>query len=186
MRSAENPVGLFESRLNVVTNNPATNSTRKQNATCSAIIPCISRCRECGSSPPFRMLAGFTEEARSAGSNPKSRTTTRVSPIPKPSTRESAGRIIRAGLSGGLIMLTTNGADHHAKSAPLAAARKANSALSTSTICTSRQRPAPIETRSAISRARAAACAVIRFATFAQAISRTISTSTPIAASARL
>ncbi len=46
-------------------------------------------------------------------------------------------------------------------------------ALSTSTSCTSRQRPAPMETRSAISRARDAACAVIRFATFAQAINST-------------
>ena len=40
-------------------------------------------------------------------------------------------------------------------------------------------RPAPIETRSAISRARAAAWAVIRLATLAHAISSTSATSTP-------
>ena len=88
-------------------------------------------------------------------------------------------------MSGGLIMPTTNGADHQANNAPMAAARNASQALSTRTSCTRRQRPAPIETRSAISRARAAACAVIRLATLAQAISSTSATSTPSAASDR-
>ena len=70
---------------------------------------------------------------------------------------------------------------------PIAAdAKKASHALSTRTSCTRRHRPAPIETRSAISRARAAACAVIRLATLAQAISSTSATRTPRAASARL
>ena len=41
-----------------------------------------------------------------------------------PSTRQSAGRARRAGLSGGLMRLTTNGADHQAKTPPTAAARK--------------------------------------------------------------
>ena len=58
-------------------------------------------------------------------------------------------------------------------------------ALSTSTSCTRRHRPAPIETRSAISRARAAACAVIRLATLAHAINSTSATSTPRAISGR-
>ena len=62
--------------------------------------------------------------------------------------------------------------------------QKCQHALSTSTSCTRRLRPAPIETRSAISRARAAACAVIRFATLAHAISSTSATSTPRASSA--
>ena len=52
-------------------------------------------------------------------------------------------------------------------------------AASTRTSCPRRHRPAPMETRSAISRVLAAACAVIRFATFAQAISSTSTTSTP-------
>ena len=82
-----------------------------------------------------------------------------------------------------MILPTTNGADHHANNAPIAAASNASMALSTSTSCTSRHRPAPIETRSAISRARAAACAVIRLATLAQAISSTSATSTPRATS---
>jgi len=42
---------------------------------------------------------------------------------------------------------------------------------------TSRPRPAPSETRTAISRARVAACVVIRFATFTHAMSSTIPTS---------
>jgi hypothetical protein len=54
-------------------------------------------------------------------------------------------------------MDTTKGADHHAKSKPSTAARNARKELSTSTICISRPLLAPIETRSAISRIRAAA-----------------------------
>ena len=56
-------------------------------------------------------------------------------------------------------------------------------AASTSTSWTRRARPAPIETRSAISRARAAAWEVIKFATFAQATNRTRATNTARAAS---
>ena len=61
------------------------------------------------------------------------------------------------GPSGGASIETTSGADHEANSAPATEAATASSALSTSTSWISRQRPAPIETRSAISRARAAA-----------------------------
>ena len=185
IRSAEKPVGLPDNRSNVAANKPATNSTRKQNATCTQISPCISRRRECGSSPPFNAIAGFTPEARSAGARPNSSVTPSVSASPKPSTRQSAGSDSRAGLSAGLIRLTTNGADHHANNPPAAPASSATVMLSTSTSCTSRHRPAPIDTRSAISRARAAACAVIRFATLAHAINSTSPTSTPRATSAR-
>jgi len=81
-------------------------------------------------------------------------------------------------------MPTTIGADHHANNPPIVAANSATIALSTITICTSRQRPAPIETRNAISRARAAASAVVRFATFTHAINSTSNTSTPSVMSA--
>jgi hypothetical protein len=135
--------------------------------------------------PPLSALASLTAEARSAGARPNKSVTPRVSARPNPSTRQSAGRDSRAGLSGGLIRLTTNGADHHANNPPIAAARKASIALSTRTSCTSRHRPAPIKTRSAISRVRAAAWAVIRLATFAQAIHNTSATNTLSAISER-
>jgi hypothetical protein len=70
-------------------------------------------------------------------------------------------------------MLTTNGADHHANKTPTPAARHASQALSSSVSCTRRQRPAPMDTRSAISRDRVAACAVNRFATFTHVMSST-------------
>jgi hypothetical protein len=85
----------------------------------------------------------------------------------------------------GVNLLTTNGADHQANAPPITAARRASIALSTITSCTRRHRPAPMETRSAISRARAAACAVIMLAMFAQAINSTSATSTPKAANDR-
>ncbi len=185
IRSAEKPVGCFDNWSNVATNRPATKCTTKQNATCRAISACIRRRRECGSSPPFIALAGLTPEARSAGARPNRNVTPSASARANPSTRQSAGRTKRAGLSGGLIMPTMNGADHHANNAPMEVARNASQALSTRTNCTRRHRPAPIEIRSAISRARAAAWAVIRFATFAHAISSTSATRMPRAASDR-
>ena len=183
MRSAENPVGWFESRSNDVTNSPATKWTTKQKAICAAISACISRRRECGSSPPLSALTGLTAEARSAGSMPNRNVTPSASASAKPSTRQSAGSARRAGSFGGLIIPRIYGADHHANSAPRDVARKASQALSTRISCTKRHRPAPIDTRSAISRARAAACAVIRFATLALAISSTSITRMPSAMS---
>ncbi len=76
-------------------------------------------------------------------------------------------------------MVTTSGADRHANSAPRPAASTASIAFSTRSICTKRPRPAPMATRSAISRDRIADCAIFRLATLAQAISRTIATRTP-------
>ena len=67
IRSAEKPVGWWDSRSKVATNRPATKCTTKQKATCTAISACIRRRRECGSSPPLSALTGLTEEARSAG-----------------------------------------------------------------------------------------------------------------------
>src|SRR6266478_2786749 len=79
------------------------------------------------------------------GSRPNRKVTPRVSA--KPKTRQSAGRNSRAGLSGGLILLTTNGAAHHANNAPSAKASMAIQPLSISASCTRRQRPAPMEIR---------------------------------------
>ena len=72
-------------------------------------------------------------EQRSAGANPKSKVTPSATAKPNPKTRQSAGSTSRAGLSGGLIMLTTNGPDHHANNPPMAAASSASHALCTST-----------------------------------------------------
>src|SRR6266446_10510799 len=117
-RSAEKPVGRWDKRSNVATNRLATKRTRKQKATCKAIKACIKRRRECGSSPPLSVLTGLIAEARTAGSRPNRKVTPRVSTKAKAKTRQSAGRNSRAGLSGGLILLTTNGAAHHANNPP--------------------------------------------------------------------
>jgi len=48
-------------------------------------MACIRRRRECGSSPPFSALTGFTDEARSAGDSPKKSfhcPTNMMTPIP--------------------------------------------------------------------------------------------------------
>ena len=79
---------------------------------------------------------------------------------------------------------TTKGAAGQARIAPRAAAAIESIAHSTSTSRTNCARPAPIDARSAISRALAAACADIRFARFAHAIRSTKAASTPNAASA--
>src|SRR6266481_6731353 len=102
---------------------------QKTNTTCTAINACIKRRFECGSSPPLSALTGLTDEARNAGANPKSKVTPSATAKPKPRTRQSAGSASRAGLSGGLIMLTTNGPDHHANNPPIAAASSASQTL---------------------------------------------------------
>ncbi len=79
------------------------------------MAPRMRRRDECGFAPPLRAVTGRTAEARRAGSKPSKRTTTMMSPKPKRSTRQSAGRARRAGSSGGLTRLSTKGADHAAK-----------------------------------------------------------------------
>ena len=184
-RSAENPMGRWDNRSNVAANSPAANSTRKQKETWVATSACISRRRECGAEPPLSARAGFTADARSAGARPNRNITPTVRASPKARILQSAGSARRAGLSGGLILPTTNGADHHANHPPIIAARNASHALSTSTSCTNRHRPAPIATRRAISLARAAAWAVMRLATLAHAINSTSTASTARAISDR-
>src|ERR1019366_3244059 len=44
--SGEKPKGLLDKLSKVLTNSPDINITRKQNATCAAIIPCMRRRRE--------------------------------------------------------------------------------------------------------------------------------------------
>src|ERR1700722_3608209 len=100
----------------------------------------MRRRRECGSSPPLSALAGLTVEARSAGAKPNRSVTPKASAMANPMPRQSAGSDRRSGLSGELILPTTNGADHHANNAPMAAARNASIGLSISTSCTSRPR----------------------------------------------
>ncbi len=163
---------------------PATKSTSTQKATWAPINSRIMRDRRCGS-PPLSATAGFTPDARRAGASPNSIVTANARATPNPSTLQSAGRIRRAGLSGVPIISTIHGAAHQANPPPIQAAKNASHAHSTTINCTSRHRPAPIEIRSAISRWRAAAWAVIRLATFAHEMKSTRHTSTPRTASAR-
>jgi hypothetical protein len=68
-------------------------------------------------------------DARNAGRSPNKSVTASAMAIPKPRTRQSAGKNKRAGLSGGLIIPTTNGAAHHANKPPSPAASSARHAL---------------------------------------------------------
>ena len=129
------------------------NCTRTQNAICAATSDFIWRRRECESSP-LSALMGFTAEARKAGVRPKRSVTKRARPTLNPNARQSASRISRIGSFGRASMDTTHGADQDANNAPAVEARTASIALSTSTSWIRRRRPAPIETRKAISRAR--------------------------------
>jgi hypothetical protein len=117
----------------------------------------------------FRMIC----ELRNAGIDPNMSVTARVSNTAKLNNRRSNGSHSRAGFVTGLIRLTTKGAAHHANAHPAAAASNAIHKLSSITSRTNRERPAPSDTRTAISRLRDSACAVIKFATLAQAISST-------------
>ena len=69
-------------------------------------------------------LEGPIEEVRSAGASPNRNVTPSVNASANANSRQSAGSINRAGLSAGLIRLTTNGADHHANNPPTADASR--------------------------------------------------------------
>src|SRR5262249_696893 len=112
-------------------------------------------------------------EVRSAGTDPNISATSTVSKIAKLNKRKSNGSHSRAGFVTGLIRLTTNGAAHDANAHPAAAASSAIQTPSSITSRTNRARPAPRETRTAISRLRDSAWAVIKLATLAQAIKST-------------
>src|SRR6266480_3391220 len=91
---------------------------------------CINTRRERGASLPCRARSGLTAETPSAGNKPKSKVTPKVNASANPRTRQSGGRIKRTGSSGGLILLTTNGAEPQAKNTPSAAASTAIHAAS--------------------------------------------------------
>ena len=91
----------------------------------------------------------------------------------KPSTRQSSARPTKSGLFGVLRNATRPRLSTCASAAPSSGARTASSRLSASSCRTSRQRDAPIASRTAISRSRTLARASSRFARFAHAISST-------------
>ena len=97
---------------------------------------------------------------------------------PNANTLQSHGRNKVAGLSGGLIRRTRNGKAADAIRLPNLADVALSDRASIKTSCTSRDRPAPTDTRSAISLARAVVRATMRFATFAHAISSTSAANT--------
>src|ERR1039458_2264161 len=133
IRSDEKPLGWSCKRWKVATNSPATNRTTKQNAACRAMRARIQRARECGPSPPLSASTGRIAEAPSAGATPESKLTQRVRTTAKASTRQSIARERRAGLSGGLTLASTSGADHCAKHQPTAEANSPMIAASTRT-----------------------------------------------------
>src|SRR5690348_12574196 len=102
------------------------------------------------------------------GAKAQTKATAKVRSAAERVTRQSNGKAHGAGLVGGLMHDTTNGAAHPAQIPPAAEAATAIHALSGSNNWTSLSRPAPIEIRNAISGWRDAACAVMRFATCAQ------------------
>src|ERR1700746_3014723 len=124
-------------------------------------------------------------ETRREGAKAQTKATAKVRRTEKSATRQSNGKANSAELFGGLMCAITNGAAHQAKILPAAEAATAIQALSNSSNWTSLNRPAPIEIRKAISRWRDAAWAVIRFATFAQAIRSTIAIRNPSTISER-
>ena len=133
--------------------------------------------RDCRASSPFSAVTGVTDEARSAGVKPNSAVTNTASTTPNDARCQSKSKTSRTGISIGSIIAITAGAAHQATSAPSADAPSASIALSTSTSCIKRARPAPIDTRSAISLARDRVCPVSRLPTVAHAITSTSTTS---------
>ena len=112
-----------------------------------------------------------------AGAKPKRQVTDMASDKENASARQSVSSTSRTGLSVEASIETTIGAAQAPNSVPTAVAAIASKALSTSTRRTNRQRSAPIETRSAISRPRDSAWPSRRLATLVHAIRRTSKTS---------
>ena len=122
------------------------------------------------------ICAGF--EARHAGIKPKSTVAKSASPKVKRSTRESSERSRdpssrKLGRSD-----QSRFRDQNASKMPITPATAASSRLSVSNWRTSRSRDAPSDNRIAISRCLCVARESKRFATLAQAISRTNPTTT--------
>jgi len=118
-RSELNPVERCERRWKVVTKSPGDEEDQKAEGNLHGDERVHDPATgSAGRHPPFSSLLGLIAEARSAGKTPKKTGDEECEgPMPKPKTRQSAGRMRRAGLSGGLMRLTTKGADHAAKKA---------------------------------------------------------------------
>ena len=135
-------------------------------------------------SPPSFSASPRLAPARcSAGARPKRTPVTTPMPAVKPSSRQSridrsngaSARSAARGRSPGLSAMSAC-APHTPMPSPIAAPADDSSMLSTSTWRMMSPRPAPMAARIAISFCRAADRASRRFATFAQAISRTSAT----------
>jgi hypothetical protein len=151
-----------------------TTSARRAPAPCAPAVP-----RPCARSSGW----GSPRAACHAGARPKRRLVTAVTTAAKHSTRAFSDRSSHTGSAEVESSLTRNRLDHTAKRIPSAAPAVASTRLSVMRSWRmTRDRPAPMAIRTAISRRRAVARTRRRFARLAHA---TISTSatTPISAS---
>ena len=137
----------------------------------------MPRARRGPNPPPARELSCFITSASSgravnAGSAPNSMPvsteTTSVKPSTVASMPTSLARVVKRA-----VKATSSWSAPLARPRPISPPATARSVLSVSSWRTSRPRPAPSAARIASSRLRRSMRASIRFATFAQAISRT-------------
>ena len=122
--------------------------------------------------PSLRPSTRLVRVACSAGTRPNSTVVSAVSAAAKPSTARSSRTSARWRIDSGAAA-SSRSSDQMESSTPQTVPASASNALSVRSWRTSRDRGAPSAVRTAISLLRAAPRASIRFATFAQAMSRT-------------
>jgi hypothetical protein len=177
MPTLVNPGSVPVRRLKDVRNKAETNSTTKMNPTCAATrVFSTPRCPMPRALVRLSASMGPTVDARRAGIRPQSIVVATQTASANVSARRSKCRSSAIGSSSRDRRATMAGARSRPNSMPVAVATTASIPLSTSSCCSSRPRPAPIDTRTAISRSRAAALATSRLATLAHAVSRGSST----------
>ena len=152
---------------------PAIRSTR-QVANCPTMSAATNRERRGlpAAVSSFNADAGLTRVPCQAGTRPKRIPVSNETSAVYASTRTSALTSGRIGSDGG-VSRSSSGSDALVSSRPRPPLSSASSTLSLSSCLTRRQREAPIDERTAISRCRATARASIRLAALAHAISRT-------------
>ena len=142
-----------------------TRTRRRPNRSRVSVVPRL---------PAFMASPGAVAVARIAGSRPKSRQVRRASSAMNENTRQSPATSRNTRSFCVASDATSSRDSHWASTAPAPAPATAISTLSASNWRTIRTRDAPSARRTAISRSRAVARASIRFARFAQAMSRTM------------
>ena len=159
------------------TKSPATTTNTNESATCDVTIQRPGReCeRDSGASAcvPFMAEARDTRVERKAGRTPNSNPVSTATLAVKARMRMSIVNWRKTGLRVVEIRRTRRVHPHRARRTPSAAPESESRTHSVRSWRISREREAPIASRTAISFRRAAARASIRLATFAQAMSNT-------------